>query len=160
MDRSVLSKRMLRFSLVSAIVVVLVMGYQFFSQGDIAVVTEIFGYQLPMGISIWWDVVFVPVWVSLIVLALSQFQTVEKKKTTSSDFVWTFGVIFGLFASFMYGATYGFMLGLVVGLVVLGACFILGFILVLAVNGIQVLWDWLIVEKSISSNPEGDKESD
>lgn len=159
MDRSVLFKRMFRFYLVSAIVVALSMGYQLFFQGDIAVVTKIFGYQLPTGISRWWDVVFGPVWVSLIVLALSQMQVKEGRKITERYAILVFSVTSSFFISFLYGLTYGFMLGLVVGLVVFAACLVFGFIVVFAIKYISILWDWLIVKESINLNPEGDEES-
>jgi hypothetical protein len=112
MDTRQRNNLMLRWSFISAGSIALCWLIWYWVHGSVPVVSEIVlsqdaTWELPIGISRWWDVLIGPIWTILIVWIVARVQSKEQAYPDLG-----FGLVFGL----VFGLGYGLVVGLVFGL--------------------------------------------
>ena len=114
MEKERKRKLMWRWSLITASLIALFWTIWCLVTGQVPVMTSIkmtpeWTWQLPFGISHWWDILIGPIW-SVILISLFT----NKRITKNEDLV--FGLAVGLAVGLVVGLAVGLVFGLAVGL--------------------------------------------
>ena len=115
MEKERKRKLMWRWSLITAGLIALFWTMWYLITGQVPVMTSIkmtpeLTWQLPFGISRWWDILIGPIW-SFILISFFTNERITKNEGL------VFGLVFGLVAGLGFGLVFGLGFGLVFGLV-------------------------------------------
>lgn len=112
-------KMVLRWSLVTAVLIALFWTVWYLATGSVPVVNEIKittnrALALPFGVSRWWDVLIGPIWSAIFVFMFTHRRVKEEENLTIGIFT---GLVYGLMCGILWGLSFGAFTGLVIGVV-------------------------------------------